>query len=63
MMALVTILGTWGSVGHRDMRLFSFGELLYEGLMLRASRSIVVGFSSPKDTSELVMLVGDVEVG
>lgn len=60
-MALVTMVGTWGSTGHRDILRLVLGEGL-EGLMLSASSSMVVGFIS-KETSEPVMLVGEVEEG
>lgn len=60
-MALVTMVGIWGSGGHRDIRRLLFGEG-FEGLMLRASSNMVVGFIS-NDISELVILVGEVEVG
>ena len=64
-MALVTMVGTWGSTGHRDILLTALGE---RGgwLTFRASSSILVEFTSllsTKDTSELEILVGEMEVG
>lgn len=68
-MALVTILGTWGSAGHKDILRLDFGDWR-AGLMLRASKNIAVevtslweGGSATKDASELVVDVGEVDGG
>ena len=54
-MALVTMVGTWGSHGYSDWRLLARGDLV-EVTPERASSSIVVGLVSPsqKEGSELV---------
>lgn len=60
-MALVTMVGTRGSTGHRDILRLLLGEGL-EGLILSASSNMEVGLRS-KDVSELEMLVGDMDEG